>query len=161
MRRSSCRRSGVRSVIVIPLLHQLHADHEPGIVLLATQNRSQGGNLGLYVLVLHRLQSMRGELGHALEVKAYSFSTPLRPSPLHLSPQPLNLPKGAGSEVGLVCDKSCCTMLDSLGQPSQLLILLGRQAQPRRRPHLQRLADAFVAVSHCSPPDPIRSFPTS
>src|SRR5690606_20562936 len=120
-----------------------------GIVLLATQNRSQGGNLGLYVLVLHRLQSMRGELGHALEVEADSFSNPLRPSPLHLSPQPLNLPKGAGSEVGLVCDKSCCTMLDSLGQPSQLLILLGRQAQPRRAPRLAAHLGSPASLLFC------------
>src|SRR5690606_34116905 len=66
---------------IIPLLHQLHADDEPGIVLLATQNRSQGGNLDLYVLVLHRLQPMRGELGHALEVEADSFSHPPHPFP--------------------------------------------------------------------------------
>src|SRR5690606_33889250 len=73
--------------------------------------------------------------------------------PLHLGPQPLNLPKGAGSEVGLVRDKFCCTMLDSLGQPPQLLILLGRQAQPRRR----------ACVNHWPQPPPscLASSPTA
>src|SRR5690606_35559817 len=66
---------------IIPLLHQLHADDEPGIVLLATQNRSQGGNLDLDVPVLHRLQPVRGELGHALQVEADPFSHSPHPSP--------------------------------------------------------------------------------
>src|SRR5690606_7546469 len=75
--RSSVRRSG----IVIPLLHQLHADDEPGIVLLAAQNRSQGGNLDLDVPVLHRLQPVPGVLRHALEVEAHLVSHRPHPSP--------------------------------------------------------------------------------